>query len=82
MELLVVVMARRFHTAWTQSGDLSVVWPLSKKAPDNAGAFSLIRMEIGSVFRANGPAITSCRALPHGPSLLLQSDAYYESRVL
>jgi hypothetical protein len=38
-------------------------------------------MEIGSVFRADGAATTSCRALRHGPLLLLQSDAYYESRV-
>ena len=39
-------------------------------------------MEIRSILRSDGAAITSCRALRHGPLLLLQSDAYYELRVL
>jgi hypothetical protein len=43
---------------------------------------SVHQKKIGSIFRAQGAAITSCRALPHEPLLLLQSDAYYESRVL
>src|SRR5271169_5750858 len=38
-------------------------------------------MEIRSLFRAESAATISCRALRHGPLLLLQSDAYYESRV-
>jgi hypothetical protein len=51
-----------------------------QKAPDNAGAFSFIKKEIGSAFLADGTATTSCRALLNGPLLLPQSDAYNESR--
>jgi hypothetical protein len=38
-------------------------------------------MEIGSVFRGDSAAITSCRALRRGPLPLLPSDADYEWRV-
>jgi hypothetical protein len=38
-------------------------------------------MEIGSIFRGNGAAITFCRALRRGPLPLLPSGADYEWRV-